>query len=268
MLKYDKFCDQILEKVTDVKWLQKTFDHCLDGNFPLTPKIAKALYDNKAVVFHISDPLRILDLKKLIGTKKSLSTFTKMYSYQLNDIRGIQTKGGLLLQLEGNLVFKADSDIMSMPDEQGRRWISAKWIRSAGDFFEKLDNIKDALYDKIPKNLKSTWREDKQLKRSFISDYIKGVEDYVINNIEDLKELIANQSGGSWDEILVNEIKILDVLLVNMENLEFKSKIINKYGSLQNCHDILKTIVKGEIYVTDHRKDATHFVLSRGGNVT
>lgn len=266
MLKYDKFCNQVLEKVTNVKWLKKTFSHCMSGNLPLTPKIAKALYDTKKTVFHITDPLRILDLKKLVKSKKSISSFSEMHKNKLSDMAGVQTSGGILLQIEGNLVLSAESDIMSMPDEQGRRWISDEWLYNADDFFEPLHEIIADISDEY--NLKGAgWYEDKQLKRTFISEYIKRTEEFVIKNIDKLKQLISKQRGGSWDEILVNEIKIKDVLLLDLNQSYLTNDIIKAYGSLENCYDILKSIVDGEIYITNDRSDAIKFVQDRGGVV-
>ena len=175
MLKYDKFCNQVLEKVTNVKWLEKTFSHCMSGHLPLTPKIAKALYDTKKTVFHITDPLRILDLKKLIKSKKSISSFSEMHRYKLSDMGGVQTSGGLLLQIEGNLVLSADTDIMSMPDEQGRRWISEDYMYDQNRFFKHLREIIADISEEYNLN-GAGWYGDKQLKRTFISEYIKRAE--------------------------------------------------------------------------------------------
>lgn len=254
-------------KITDVKWLQKTFNHCMDCNLPLTPKIAKALYDTKKTVFHITDPLRIFDLKKLSGSKKSISSFTKMFDYQLRNMGGVQTNGGLLLHIEGNLMLDSKSDIMSMPDEQGRRWISNEWIDQANDFFAELHKINANI--KIELKIKSIGdlTVNKQLRRTFISEYIKRTEEHVLKNTKELKALIDSQYGGSWDELLVNEINIKDVLLFNMEQQYFSGKIKETYGSLENCYNILKSIVSGEIYITDDKSDAIKFVQDRGGTV-
>lgn len=268
MLKYNQFCGEILEKVTDVKWLQKTFQHCLDSNLPITPKIAKAMYDMKKTVFHITDPLRIINLKKLVGSKKSISSFTMMYDYRIRNMAGVQTMGGLLLQIEGNLMISSDNDIMSMPDEQGRRWLAGEWLHGNSDFFDGLNDICNELLQNITRPKTGVWHDDKQMKRNFISEYIKRAEEYTIKNIKDLKNLIESQSGSSWDEILVNEIKIKDVLLLDLNQSYLTNEIIKVYGSLENCYNILKSIVGGEIYITNDRSDAIKFVQDRGGRVT
>ena len=36
---------------------------------------------------------------------------------------GIKTEGGLVAELDANILMSSKSDIMSMPDKTGRRWV-------------------------------------------------------------------------------------------------------------------------------------------------
>ena len=73
-----------------------------------------------------SDIKNVVKLKSLVGKKKSISTFNA-YGAEASELKhgiGIQTKGGILVSVEGKLLASNVSDIMSQPDETGRRWVA------------------------------------------------------------------------------------------------------------------------------------------------
>ena len=83
----------------------------------------KVIGDIPIESFHITDWLRAHGLQKLIGKKKSLSTFTALKRDAMQTTgAGIQTSGGIVFHLEGKLLAGGLADIGSVPDLQGRRW--------------------------------------------------------------------------------------------------------------------------------------------------
>lgn len=264
MLKYNEFCDELLEKVDDIQWLSKTINHCLSHHIPMTHKISKALYNTKISAFHVTDPLRIGKLKQLTGSRKSLSCFTKMSVDYGGIMDGVQTYGGLLLQLEGNLVLSSYNDIMSMPDEQGRRWIAEKYLSRIKNntFFERFKNVVNSIDS-------SNISTNNAAKKKYISTYIEKVEKFVIDNTKDFLEFFLIDYDGSWNELLLNEITVKDVLILDFKNQSeyIKDKLIDTYGTLENCEKLLKSFIKGEIYIADCDEDGIKFVHDRGGIV-
>ena len=66
-------------------------------------------------------------MKNVIGKKKSISTFTRTHEDEsLAKGRGVQTgMGGIICYVEGHLLAKKSMDFDTVPDKQGRRWVSA-----------------------------------------------------------------------------------------------------------------------------------------------
>ena len=82
-------------------------------------------------VFHIGGELKsdIQQVGRIIGKKSSLSTFTAVdKGEKLAKGQGIQTKGGVIYQIEGTLLVDT-KDIQSTPDKTGRRWVPPIFIK-------------------------------------------------------------------------------------------------------------------------------------------
>ena len=108
----------------ELQWLESVTNHMFEHRFPMTPKIYQLISGTQRVrAFHVSDVHQIAAFGKLRGTKKTISTFTYMYASNIGELRGIQTKGGVLYEVFGDLVIHSPNDIMSRPDENGIRWI-------------------------------------------------------------------------------------------------------------------------------------------------
>ena len=79
--------------------VEKVDDHILNNRIPLTNKIYQELYGNVRIgTFHMSDIFNIDNVKRLIGTKKIISSFKYMQKDTLIKMRGIQTKGAFYIK--------------------------------------------------------------------------------------------------------------------------------------------------------------------------
>ena len=115
----------------------QTFGGWYSNYVPLSTKFMQSIIGNTRVsVFHIGAAELKSDIQqvgRIVGKKSSLSTFTAVdKGEKLAKGQGIQTKGGIVYQLEGSLLVASTRDIQSHPDKTGRRWISPEWLAGKG----------------------------------------------------------------------------------------------------------------------------------------
>ena len=75
----------------------------------------------RATVFHVTNAIGLEKLKRLQNKKKSISAFFNMEAVTMES--GIQGGGGLVVELDANIIMSSKGDLMSMPDKTGRRWV-------------------------------------------------------------------------------------------------------------------------------------------------
>ena len=143
------------------------------GRLPIYPKLMKKILgDVKINSFHTTNFEGLKNVKSTVGTKESLSTFTALSKdSMMAGGMGVQTKGGFVLQLEGNLLASSTADIGSVPDSSGRRWIHANTLE---DYFGMSGWDDDGIFDIIKKGDKR-WFE---LHSKYVSWY-RFYEDYL-----------------------------------------------------------------------------------------
>ena len=105
-------------------WLHPTFM----SPFPITKPMMKKLESvNEGVsAFHITDINALKNLFDLEGSAKQISTVTKIVSTEdgMEMLeKGIETAGGVVVELTGDVIFPVNFDVFSEIDSQGRRWI-------------------------------------------------------------------------------------------------------------------------------------------------
>ena len=239
-----------IKEATGQKWQQSLssliFDTGREENFyldvpiPLSSAIFKRVWpdDIRTTVFHLTDVDGLDKLVKLQGKKKSISAFTSMDRYYYS--RGVQTEGGIVAEIDGNVLIAAPTDIMSRPDNTGRRWTAFRAI-SGREKFGRIDDLtiksigKDV--EKLFKQLITTYYPDKLQpyskklantqwqyigahplsdKRKIIADYIDGMEKIIKKHSAKLRGVFTRyldrrRTDDAWDEIIVNDIKIKQV---------------------------------------------------------
>jgi hypothetical protein len=265
--------DLLSEKVTDVKWVSKAYMHAARKKFPFTPKIAKILNEGKRVrAFHITSITKLDQLDSLQGTKKSISCMARIPNSSMRiDIPGIWNSG-VMFYLEGTLLIKGDDDIMSEPDEQGRRWaelhgnIYLDWF----EFLEKDSKLRSILDDmngtRMVKYYTSSEKskEDTKLRgeilRKYVERYIQLAEKFAEQNKSELANAFIfdrNDDPDGWDELLLNDIKLIDVIWGRYVDGQYMmdDDEVNKVKSK------LKSMISGKVIFADDSSDIRVFVM-------
>jgi hypothetical protein len=166
---------------------------------------------------------------------------------------GIATGGGIVVEMDADVLISAKDDIMSEVDKQGRRWVMMSWFANAqsygtGPKFGKVEKelntlIANLVKKHIPKdkeiqqtkhfgkdagaafdiwgNMKRHLKGDGRKLRLVIKDYFDGVEKVIKKNKEVLGNIFygyaksKRMTDNAWDEQIVNNIEVTKVHLID-----------------------------------------------------
>ena len=143
MTKLNSFYQHSLEE--DAAWTKSASEHIFfaDIHVPLSAKMLKRALNTKlprATVFHVTNAQYLDDIIKMQGKRKSLSAATQMHHTVVTG--GINVRGGMVFELEADVMVSAPNDIMSRPDKTGRRWL--EWYMLSTDGAPNGKAIKEA----------------------------------------------------------------------------------------------------------------------------
>ena len=93
----------------------------------------------RATVFHVTSGIGFEKLKKLQNRKKSISAFFNMDASTME--HGIQGGGGLVVEMDANIIMSSKGDLMSMPDKTGRRWVELMNIDKKKTMHKELEQM-------------------------------------------------------------------------------------------------------------------------------
>jgi hypothetical protein len=209
---------------------------------PLSGPMFKRIWPDtiRTTVFHVLDAEDIYDLKKLEGKKKSISAFFSMMAKQMES--GIAAGGGVVAELEADVIVSARDDIMSQVDKAGRRWVEMSWFENALSWGTPagFNNVERGLDDLIRNlvlkylepiignrartehefvlwgNMKRELKDSKKLSL-VIKDYFDGVEKIIKKNKEVMGSIFygyaksKRMTDNAWDEQVVNNIEITKI---------------------------------------------------------
>ena len=222
----------------------------MDVMIPLSPSILKRIWPKtpRTTAFHLTDYAGIKKLKRLQGSKKSISSFFNITARAIDD--GVATSGGYAVELIGDILAAAPDDISSRPDKTGRRWIALSTLLNPIDFSHFGDGIgggkalkgmendinemmieiimKYADDPKFMPNVNKSWialgkeyKNEGKILSLIIKDYIDGMEKIMKKYSKQLKSVLLDyvnkrasepdpDSGDlpEWDELVVNNFKI------------------------------------------------------------
>lgn len=242
--------------------IQSTSDYVFDTlssntsdlKIPISGPMFKRIWPDtiRATVFHSTDADHLAGLKKLEGKKKSISAFFSMMANQMEG--GIATDGGIVVELEADVLISAKDDIMSAVDKGGRRWVEMSWFENAQGRgnpagFDKVEKdlntlIKDLvkkyltpilgknvvareheyeLWSNMKSHLKAGREGGGKRLSLVIKDYFDGVEKVIKKNKKVFESIFygyaksKRQTDNAWDEQIVNNIKIKKVHILSDE---------------------------------------------------
>lgn len=248
----------ILEKV-EAKWVKHAFELAwMGGLFPITPEIGKILNKGRRVhTFHITSKESLDKLKSLVGSKKSISTTTKVPNQTIyNGLMGIWERG-VLFYLEGTLLVKGLDDIMSRPDNEGRRWIGFDY----GDAEElwMIEFSKNKFRDRGMEIavMKTGSKEQNEEIRKYLKDYVDTATKFAKQYRHEILQYFIDKDNtyADWNELVVNEIKLIDVIW-DTSYVDDYSPLAktSKEKEIKKIEAKLKSMVSGEVITINQWK--------------
>ena len=219
---------------------------------PISGPMFKRIWPDtiRSTVFHVTDHNGLGKLKRLEGRKKTISAFFSMMSRYMEG--GIATSGGVVVEMDADVIVSARDDIMSEVDKTGRRWVELSWFENqtrggTGPKFAAVEReLNDLIRSLVVKHLGPImgqtevrkaqeyylWADMKRhLKDSkklslVIKDYFDGVERIIKKNKEVMGSIFygyaksKRMTDNSWDEQIVKNIKIKKVHLIKPSRLK------------------------------------------------
>ena len=190
---------------------QKIFDFGQMSNMqiPLTSSTMEWIFQvqlPRATVFHVTNGIGLGKLKRLQNKKKSISAFFNMDASTMD--AGIQGGGGLVVELDANIIMSSKGDLMSMPDKTGRRWVELYNIDPKEKMHKELEKMLiDLAIKHDPKNkeylkispeigigvwykLQSDFKDDGKKISLIIADYIDGVNAILKKHKKDIQGVV------------------------------------------------------------------------------
>ena len=263
-----RFSQYLIEQ--EPAWTKKTTDYIFsqDMKIPVSSTIFKRVLGNlpRDTVQHSMDATKMKNFFKLIGKKKSISAFTEMNPGAI--VGGVQTRGGVVADIEADILIEYPDDIFSTPDSNGRRWVYlASALDSKNedkarimvsqlrlDILGKYAGVDTSFYDAQSEinEIKDMWKnaptkvfsflvksgvEDAQkeankIKGKMVGEYIDGLEAIMKKFAKDVESNLRDFGYGKD-----NNPESWDELVVN----NFKVKHIYIYRTLNFYVDFLKT---------------------------
>ena len=182
--------------------------------------------------WHVTDLEGLKGLKRIQGKKSSISVMTSIRASNPTALDGIETEGGVVVELEGTELMASNKDAWSERLEGGRRAIPII-KENFPSMFRHMELMIKKMYEKYskkpyPKNSRKAAIEFNGLgqtlsqkeKGQFIKEYIDNCEDILKKNKMGQKELRnygrfeKGHKYAPYNESVVNQISIKKVYLV------------------------------------------------------
>ena len=216
MLKFKQFILERRKATPQIKaWLgtrAKPYEYWMSRQFTLPFPLSKPMLDRMQNVakesegFHITDLDGVSTLFDLQNSAKSLSVTTKIKDVRsgILMLEGVETAGGILVEVKGDVLFQGDFDIFSSPDSQGRRWIdlhqfAREFLRRTGDgnFLHNWDVIwRRTIIDHASKFIKSNSSELIDVYLAFAPEQGSSYPDYLSHASKNLDHAKLFWVGG------------------------------------------------------------------------
>jgi len=296
-----KLKDILLE--AKVAHTQKSLQWVYHGYVAMTPKVIKEIMgDVPITTFHNLNPDAVKkQLPKVLGKKKSISTYTTDTEGHLLSGGGVQTSGGVVLEVEGKVLVAGTEDLASVPDEAGRRWLSPgtlgkivgmkEFKGEAGSFkfkkeLFKIDKKLDDMLYKYKTSLLVMPTDPPDVKKRFplftgkqkaelIKRWIDASNKFLLKNKKKIRKsfmdnvnnpkITAFMTKLGYNELLVYDVKVKDAYIV-IDILGDPNDFEATESVLKKIKKDLKKYTKGKIF-TGFADGVKTFVKQRGGKV-
>ena len=216
----------------DLTWRDSASNYIFHDelHIPLTAKMLKRALNTKLPrvrVFHVSNPYFVDDMIKLQGKKKSLSALTRVDNVTVT--QGINATGGMVFELEADVMVSAPNDIMSRPDKTGRRWLEWSYLKpNSQDKGMKLEIEKYGL----------------SLKRDLIMKYVPSGS---LNPFLRTGRIPLSKVHHYWRKLDPRNQKSPIFKELMSKQGRKKSGDVNRAGAIKQTNEILGNMVKDYI---------------------
>ena len=282
---------------------EKSLQWVYHDYIPMIPKTMKQIMgDTPITAFHNLNWFSIKkQLPKVVGSKKSISTYTTDTEGHLSIGGGVQTGGGVVLEVEGKVLVAGTEDLGSVPDESGRRWIAPSVLgkilgidqfegAGGGIYYRKhLYNMDKKLEDMLFKYktsllvMPSDSAEDKarfpkftgKQKAELIKRYINASNKFLLKMKKKIKKSFMDNvnnpritkfmSKYGYNELLVYDVKVKDAYIV-IDVIGDPNDYETTQKAIKDIKKDLKPVVKGKIF-TGFADGVKKFIKQRGGKV-
>lgn len=207
---------------------------------PIYPKTMEQVIGKTRVnSFHVTSPENIESLGKIIGKKKSISTFTKANkSSPLAKGRGVQTgTGGVIFHVDGILLARQYMDFDTVPDRTGRRWVMGRYVfgdpmivpsamkKAKMPDHQGWRNIEYEIEEKHDMSDYDSYKDyDAAIKKELAPIVAKHIKKYIdiTNKLlkkykKDVVQNLAQPSKKTsawWNELIIYDTKVVDVFVL------------------------------------------------------
>ena len=292
--------DLLFEKVAHTK---KSLEWVSLDYIPMSPKLLKQIMgDTPITVFHNLNPDSIKNkLSKVVGSKKSISSYTHDTEGHLSSGGGVQTNGGVVLEVEGKVLVAGTEDLGSVPDEAGRRWLHPNTFGkilgmkqfdggAGGIYYRKSlykydKKLEDMLF-KYKTSLLIAPTDSKEdtdrfppytgkQKAELIKRYINASNKFLLSNKNKINKSFMDNvnnpkitkfmSQYGYNELLVYDVKVKDAYVV-IDIVGNPDDYEATEKALKQIKKDLKPYVKGKIF-TGFASGVKKFIKQRGGKV-
>ena len=295
-----KLKDLLFEKVAHSKksleWVSMDF-------IPMIPKTMKQILGDTPInAFHNVDWLNAKkQIPNIIGKKKSISTYTGDTSNRLSLGGGVQTMGGIVLQVQGKVLVAGTEDLGSVPDEAGRRWLHPNTFGKilgmdqfkgggGGIYYRKSlykydKKLEDMLF-KYKTSLLVMPSDPPDVKKRFpmytnkqkselIKRWIDASNKFLLSNKKKINKSFMDNvnnpkitkfmSQYGYNELLVYDVKVKDAYIV-LDIVGDPNDFDATDKAVNDIKKSLKPFVKGKIF-TGFAAGVKKFIKQRGGKV-
>jgi hypothetical protein len=220
----------------------------------LSTKALERVFDKleRIKAWHVTDIDGLKGLKKIQGKKSSISVMTEIEPKDHQPFVGIETGGGIVIELEGTELLSSNQDAWSERLEGGRRAVHIE-ADTFPSMYRHMTLMVKKMYEKystipLPRNPREASMAFNQLgqtlsqkeKGQFIKEYIDNCEDILKKNKMGQKEMrkygrALGFEGRKhyYNESVVNQISIKNVYIV---------KELNNGPELEIAKDIWKNV--------------------------
>ena len=234
-----------IQSTSDIVFDTSSYDNTSSLSIPMSGPMFKRIWPDtiRTTVFHTTDLSGLKALKKIEGGKKSISAFFSMMAKYMES--GIATVGGIVAEMDADVIVSARDDIMSEVDKGGRRWVMMSWFENQTrerSKFGKVENDLNGLIKQLVlkhlgpilgkedvkklsefdlwSNMKRHLKGDGKALSLVIKDYFDGVERIIKKNSEVMGNIFygyaksKRMTDNAWDEQIVNNIKVKKIHLI------------------------------------------------------